>query len=304
MQDAIRLRVPPEVSHMSYKDFLVALGVIAIWGANAAIGKLAVPQIPALTFLIMRFALTGLLFVPFIEWKKAYVISAFKIAFLLNFLHYGFVFSALPYLDASALALIQQIQVPAAVLIGAFVFREKLQLKIWLGIAAGFAGVAMIKTVDHVTLLGFSLALAGGIAWAVANTEMKRHDDLPLPTFMGLTTLLSVPFLGVTAFFTDHNVWTKIIAANWLQVGFVLAYQVILGCWAMMAWKKLVTLYPVNKIVPLTLLQPLFGIAGGMVLFHERLSIQIIIGGILIMTGVATVIFNRKTATQAEPLSD
>ncbi|HEY1096511.1 MAG TPA: DMT family transporter, partial [Alphaproteobacteria bacterium] len=127
--------------HLKTSDLFLAIGIIAVWGANAAIGKLAVPQIPVFAFLATRFAITGLLLLPFVNWKKEHVCAAFRIAILLNVLHYGLIYSAMPYLDASALALIQQTQVPAAILLGWFFFKEPISLKLGIGIMLGFAGL-------------------------------------------------------------------------------------------------------------------------------------------------------------------
>lgn len=282
------------------RDLIFAILVIAIWGANAAIGKLAVPQIPALAFLAARFAITGILCLPFVTWTRANVIGSLKIALSLNVLHYGLIFCAMPHLDASALALIQQTQVPIAILLGWLFFRETISLKLGIGIIMGFAGLLVLKTVDTITPLGFSLAVAGGVAWAFANIEMKKQKDLPPVTFMALTTLFSVPFLAAGSLFYHEPVLDSIRTANWTEVNLVMAYQIFLGGAAFMYWKHLMTIYDLNKIVPLTLLQPLFGVIAGMMIFSEIMTGKMMIGGTLIIAGVALILIKRSVRVQTD----
>jgi O-acetylserine/cysteine efflux transporter len=278
---------------MKLSDICLAIAVVAIWGANAAIGKLAIPQVPAFTFLVLRFALTGLIFLPFVDWQRRHVIAALKIAVLLNVLHYGFIFNSFAYLDASALSIIAQSQVPAAVLIGMLVFGESADTKVWLGILLGFAGLLLVKTVESVSWTGFALAFAGSLMWGAASVEMKRQEELPVTTFMALTTLFSVPFLIFAALVFDHDITARLAAANWYEVGGVLSYQIILGSFAMMAWKKLMVRNDVKKITPITLLTPLFGVTAGMIIFNEVVTFKMIVGGLVTMSGVALVMINR-----------
>ena len=159
--------------HLKPRDLCLAIFVVIIWGANAAIGKLAVPQIPVFAFLTARFAITGLLCLPFVEWKKAYILSSLKIALLLNVLHYGLTFSAMQYLDASALALLQQTQVPAAILLGWVFFKEPISFKLGIGIALGFAGLLVLKTIDTITVFTVFIKKEN-----IANFSYKPEDVL------------------------------------------------------------------------------------------------------------------------------
>ncbi|HEY1095709.1 MAG TPA: EamA family transporter, partial [Alphaproteobacteria bacterium] len=132
------------------------------------------------------------------------------------------------------------------------------------------------------------------------NIEMKRTHTLPLMTFMALTTLFSVPFLTAASLFYHEPVMTSLKTANLYQAGFAMIYQIFLGGTAFMMWKHLMTKYDVGKLVPLTLLQPLFGIVAGMLIFSEILTGKLILGGLLIVAGVALITFNRKIKPETD----
>lgn len=279
---------------MPFSHLCLALTVIAIWGANAAIGKVAAVQVPPVAFLAFRFFLTAMLCMPFIVWRRDSLWPLFKIAFVLNFLHYGFVFSAMKYLDASALSLIQQVQVPAAVFLGWAIFREPLSPRKVLGMILGFVGLLFFKRVESVTALGVVLVLLGSFAWALGNVEMKKLQGVSMPSFMGMTTLFSVPFLAVTSFVLQEPVLDNIRTANWHEVWGVLAYQIILGSASMMMWQRLVAWHGVTVTAPLTLAQPVFGVLAGMAIFGDHLTMPMMLGGLVTMLGVAILVVPRE----------
>jgi O-acetylserine/cysteine efflux transporter len=277
------------VSAAKPTHLLLAVLVVAIWGANAAIGKLAVPQIPVFSFLAFRFFLTGILLLPFVRWQNLPWKRLVRVALLLNVLHYGFVFNAMPHLSASALAIILQVQTPIAVLLGHLAFRERLSVRLCAGILLGFLGLLLVRGFGEVNVVGFALTLAGATAWAVSNIEMKRMGDLALPTFLSITMLISAPILASISVVIGEPVSASLQTANWHQVGGALAYQVIAGSFAMMLWKYLLSANEVQKIVPVTLLQPAFGVIGGMVLFSDKLTGMMIMGGLITAAGVALI---------------
>lgn len=285
---------------MKFIHFLTAISVVAIWGANAAFGKLAVMQIPPMAFLSFRFLLTGIIFLPFAKLKKGELKHLFKIALIFNVFHYSFIFTSMQFLDASALVLIMQSQVPIAIFLSWFIFDEKLTLKNWIGILLALLGLTIIFGIPNLNIVGFLLAILGCILWAISTIEMKKLQKINLPAFMAYSTILSVPFLCILSFIFEDNIIEKTFSANWFQISAVLAYQIILGCYAMMAWQRLMVLNDVNKITPISLLQPLFGITAGFIIFNETITYKMLTGGVITTIGVALTVIKRSKKIKDE----
>ncbi len=283
------------VKTIKISHFILALSVVAVWGANAAVGKIAVMQIPAITFLVIRFAITGLLFLPFAKLKKGDLKKLFITAILMNVFHYGFVFSSMKFLEASNLALIQQSQVPMAVLLGVLILKESFKIKDLAGLILAFTGMVIIFGIPSINVLGFSLAILGSLAWAVGSLYMKQLKDINLYAFTAYTTLFSAPFLFVLSLFFDGSMSDNLIGVNWHEINFVLFYQIIICSFAMMAWQRLLAKNKVNKIVPVTLLQPIFGIIGGVILFNEKIVWQMIVGGLITAMGLSLIIIKKNS---------
>lgn len=283
---------------MQLLHFLGALAVVMIWGGNVAVGKVAVMQIPALSFLVIRFTLTVLVLLPFARLRGADMRALAKIAVSINVFHYGFIFASMALLEASTLTLVMQSQVVFGMIGGVLVFKEKMNLRSIGGLLLSFAGLVVIFGLPQTNMIGILLALGGCVAWAIGNMQMKKLPQIHLMTFMTFTTLFSIPFLALLSWVVEKDALTAIEQADWYSVSAVLLYQIILCTVAMMLWQRLVAHNPIQKIMPVTLLQPLFGVLGGVLLFDEILSQGILFGGLLTMAGVALIIYTPQEKTQ------
>lgn len=120
-----------------------------IWGAAAPIFKLALHDIPPFTLAFIRFFMADLLFLPFVitrwkkltplEWRTILASAFFGIA-----LHIGFFFFGLKNAPSINAPLILS-SAPVFLFLGSvFFLREKIRLKVLLGMMVGLIGVLLI----------------------------------------------------------------------------------------------------------------------------------------------------------------
>lgn len=278
---------------MPLSQILLAIAIVAAWGFNAAISKIVVAQMPTLAFLSLRFFATALIFMPFSHLKKGDFPKLFKISMLLNVGHFSFVFYSLHYLSASSCVITQQIQVPMAIILGSLLLKEKITTRQMIGIAVAICGVMCIYGLPNLNLLGFGLNIIGSLFWAISQIELKKSKQIDIYTFITYTTLFAAPILFSMSMIFESNILEAYQKANKLPLIIAFFYQVVILGAAMMLWQKLVAVNGVSKVVPIMLLQVLFGILGGILLFQEQISLQIIIGTTLTMTGVGLAVMPR-----------
>ena len=60
------------------------------------------------------------------------------------------------------------------------------------------------------------------------------------------------------------------------------------------AWYYVLRKYPVNKVMPVLLLLPLVGLSTSIFLLGEEPPKEVFIGGIIIILGVAMILFQKK----------
>ncbi len=93
--------------------------------------------------------------------------------------------------------------------------------------------------------------------------------------------------------------FAAVTAADWSYAGAILymTFGASIGGYGL--WYHLVGRYAVSRIVAITLLAPVIGVASGIVLLGEAATWQILVGGLMTISGVAVV--QLRWARPADP---
>lgn len=278
---------------MKLSSIVIAISIVACWGLNAAIGKIGVMQFPPLAFLTIRFVFSALIFLPFAKVNKSQLKMLFLISLLLNVLHMGFIFVSFKFLSASSASVLQQCEVPMAIVLACLFGQEKINAQQILGVVVSFLGILCIFGIPDINMFGLTAALLSGIFWAFAQLSFKRAKSIDPCFFLAYTSLFSIPFLGLGSYLFEDNNYIELLQAANYKFYISLAYQVLILGVAMMMWQRIVAQNGINKAIPFTLLHIVFGIMGGMIFFDDTLNIYIIGGALLIVFGVALSVFPK-----------
>lgn len=258
---------------------------------------MGVNEIPPLVLITMRFAMAGLIFLPFMKWpglKQAAVIAG--VGVLMGPLHQGFLYVALQTVPAGLMSIILQSSVILVTLIGWLFLKERVGWRTWLGITIGILGISILLGMPdtNVKPLGYILSFASAFFLAFNYIGMKKIGTVHPATYIVFLSLPSAPILLLASFLIEGTEWINDISIlKWNIIGSVVLYQAVILSISHMIWQTLMVKHPVSKIVPWTLLVPIFAIATGFFILNEVITLQIIIGGILTVSGVAIITFRR-----------
>ncbi|MFO1152957.1 MAG: EamA family transporter [Rhodospirillales bacterium] len=291
---------------LSPRDAGAALVVVVLWALNFIFGKLGLMELPPFLMLAVRFALVALLLLPFFgraHWRRWPLVLA--IAVVLGGCHFGLMFYGLAHVDAGPAAIAIQLTVPFSVLLGRICFGERINRAQFAGMAMAFVGVYLLAgEPSRMTSPWHLFAVAvAGFAWAVANVLIKRLGPINVFTLNGWVALLTVPQLLAVSFVLEQGQWAALAHASWRAWAAVAYMAVASSIIAYGLWYFLVERYPMNRVVPMTLLSPVLAVVFAVILLGERLSMIMVVGGILTLGGVAVIEFARPSAAKAQPLS-
>ncbi|MCM3568677.1 DMT family transporter [Neobacillus mesonae] len=280
--------------------FLLAFLVI-MWGINWPMTKFALNYSPPLLFAGMRLFLGGLLLLIFaiprynlLRFKETWPIY-FVSAILNIILYYGLQTVGLNYLPAGLFTTIVFLQ---PVLVGIFSW-------IWLGesmyafkaagLILGFAGVGIVclgGLAGHISITGVLLALGSAISWALGTVYMKKTsqkvDGIWLTT---LHIIIGGLFLLVSG--TGTESWSSV---SWnlpftLTLLFISIFVIALG------WLDFFTLISsgdASKVSTYTFLIPIISILGSSLFLHEKVTISLFAGIILVVLSIVLVSVKPK----------
>ncbi len=295
---------------MTRKDGLLALLVVVAWGLNFVVIKVGLHAMPPLLLAGLRFLLVAFPALLFVSRPKVPLSLLLGYGLTISFGQFAFLFCALRFgMPAGLASLVLQAQAFLTILLGAFVFKERLQFKQVAGITLAVFGVLVLVegslSGQHVALFGFMLTLAAALSWAFGNIFNKKIMQLPQPpAIMSLVVWSAlvpvVPFFVASLIFDGPAAMLQSLVSIDITTVLSLVYlafvATIIGYGI---WGTLLGRYETWRVAPLSLLVPVVGLASAALLLGETLSLVQLLGAVLIMAGLYINVFGFRVRRAA-----
>lgn len=272
---------------------LLAVFIAMIWGLNFVIAKSVLQYMPPFFLLSCRLALVSLLLLPFMHKPQLPLKDIFKIAMILTLLHFGMMFVALRIgLDSSVAVVIDQMRVPFSVILSYFIFAETIKKRSAYGIMLALIGTFIITGAPNVSnnYLAMWVMLGASASWAYYNIEVKHLKQVDMLPFIGYVSLFSAPILLIISLIFETGQYQSLTiypVKTLASLMYIAVFATIIGHGS---WYYLLQKYPVNIVVPYSLLTPVFGMIAAVIFLNEIITWQIILGAIFTILGVAVII--------------
>ena len=288
---------------MSGRDLLLVLLIVTLWGMNFPVAKLGFTELPPILMTAFRFALVAVLLVPFVPRPRGRYRQLLVLATVLGGVHFSLMFVGLSRLDSATVAIASQLTVPFAALLAAAVFKDYLGWRRTLGMAVAFAGVAVMAGEPRILDDPWPLlwVVTGAFAWAVANIQVKRIGEIDGLVLNGWMAAFAAPQLFLVSWLVEGDSWGRVQEAGVVGFGAVAYMSVMVTIVGYGLWYRILRTYPVNLVMPYTLLVPVIGVVAGIGLLGEPLSWPIAVGGGATLVGVAIIVWRRPRLTDRQP---
>lgn len=266
--------------------------MVVLWGLNFVAVKMALATLPPLLLIGLRFTCVALILAPFFRPRPEQLKAVAGIGVVLGVGHFGLLFMGLSGMEAATTAIVTQLGVPFSALLAWAVFGETLGLGRAVGLVMAFAGVALLAGEPTLpSLLPLGLVTVAMLAWAVSNTQVKKVGAIDPMALNGWMAVFAAPMLLLLSLLTEHGQMEAIAASGW-TVWAGLAYTTLASSIvAYSLWYRLLARHDINRVVPITLLGPVVGVASGVLVLGETLTWQKLVGGAIVVAGVAAVQF-------------
>jgi len=286
---------------MDFRAIGIGLLFALIWSSAFTSARVIVEAAPPLMALALRFAISGglaLLIGAILgqSWRltRAQWISVIVFGICQNSLYLGLNFVAMQTVEASLAAIIASTM---PLIVGAanwLVFREKLPMLGMAGLAAGFAGVAVImfqRLGGGTDPFGIALCLIGAVALGVATLTMRgaSSNGGNLWVVIGLQMMVGSAALIPPAVLLE----TWAVTWSWPLVIAFLYTTLAPGLFATWIWFVLVGRIGATRAATFHFLNPFFGVVIAAALLAEALTAADIIGVIIIGGGILAVQLSR-----------
>lgn len=282
---------------MKPQHFALMLLVQLIWGVNFVAAKIGLAHFESLFFLALRFSLVALLLLPFVGLPRRKLKQLIPLSMTMGAMHFGLIFLGMRYLDAATSSIAVQLQVPFAAILAAFFFGETLGWRRILGMIVAFAGVVLIAGEPRFAdgnLWPLVAVIGAALVWATGNVQVKAlGEEFDAVQLNGYIAILAAPQLLALSLLIEGNQFPYVFDIAWAGWAALLFQSIIVAIFSYIIWYNLMRRYPVNQVMPFTLLLPMIGVISGHLILNEVVTWQMVLGGIATMAGVAIVVIRR-----------
>lgn len=293
-------------------NWLIIL-LCVIWGFNWVMMDIGGQYFPPMMFSALRFLVGSLVIFLVIwfkriplpkkeDWKWYGICGILQIAYVYTVSQY-----ALHYLD-TGLACVLNFTMPLwLTLISPFFIPGERLTKIKLiGVFIGIGGLVMVMEINAAQLEGNGmklwmelLLLLGAMGWAICNIIIKKvlhsHDKIQFTGYQMLIGAILL-LLGSLAFERGDTI-------TWNMEGVIalLFAGIIASSLAYVLWFYILTKIDASKASISLLLVPVVGVFSSSLVFQTQLSWSVLIGIILILSGIGIV--NLKPGQRAQSIA-
>lgn len=275
------------------KRLLVILGVA---GVSLSAVFVRWSTAPSLVLVLYRMAFSVLLLTPSLLLRQRKELLALRrrevllclVSGLFLGLHFSSYFESLRWTSIAASVVLSDTEVLFVAAASLLLFRQKLSKKAWFAIALTFGGSIVVALADSLTgadvlkgnLLGLTSAAFMAI-YTMIGTVCRRNVSTTVYTFVvylaaGVTVLLIALFSGTAIVGYDN--------ANYLTALGMAVFCTLLGH-SVFSWG--LKYLPPAFVSTVKLLEPVFASVWGLFLFAEVPVLQVVLGGAVIIFGIA-----------------
>lgn len=285
--------------------FIYLVTAAILWGAVVPIMKITLEEIPIFSLIFLRMGFASILLLPFVYKKLKIEKVDWKDVFLASFfgtnLNLAFFFFGLEHTQAINASVILATSPVFTLAFAHYVLKEKFSIKLALGsllslmgtiIIIGFPAIHLdlLSTLGNISLIASSLAWVGHEIYA--KKMLKKYN--PLVVSFYTTAIGAVIFfpIAISELVTKPLWYNHITTSGFLG----LLYGIIFASFiAYSFWQKGLAALPASEASFVFYLLPLFGIIFSIILLHERFNPILIVGSIIILSGIVLAEYHRKT---------
>lgn len=282
----------PQTRNLSRLHLLLALAVMAVWGSNFVVIKLALEHLPPLSLAALRFACAFLPAAFFLRRPAVPLSNLAAYGVLIGAGQFGLLFLAMKGQITPGLAsLVVQIQVFFTIGLSMRLTGERVRGFQWAALLLATLGLAVIlrHSDGSATPLGLGLVITAAFCWSSGNMVSRAAGKIDMLSYVVWASAFAVPPLFLFALLFEG--WPAMVAGvqnatpiTWAAVIWQAVGNTMFGYGV---WGWLLARHPSASVAPLALLVPVFGMGASALFLGEPLQDWKLLAAALVMGGLA-----------------
>lgn len=291
---------------MDTRAIAAMLFTIVVWGVGPVFLRSLSVELGPADHLAIRYSIVTVIYVALLaifggwkvdreDWPRLLVISligmvGYNIGSAFGFAH----------VTAGIGSLIIGTQPLLIALMGSLIAKERLTVATIIGLITGFLGIVLLVWQDLSVsvdgwsfILGCSLIFMSGLAWSiyvvVAKPLLQKYGSFGITALsLSICSLVMVPMLATPA---TLGTLMGMSTRSWMELGYIVVLSTVV---ASITWNVAAARMPAAASGAFLYLIPIIGVAAGALILAEQVTFGMMIGGALIMAGVAIAQFGDR----------
>ena len=293
------------------KGYLALVATSFIWGTTWVVSKIGVHELPPLQMAYIRQFIAGIIFVGFLTFfKKLPLPSAkqFRWLFVMAIIMFvsanGLSTWGVQYIPAGLGSLIGALYPLSVVLLEKVFFKSKpLTAVTIVGLLLGISGIAIVsyENAFHNNganfLFGVFLSFTAMLSWSVGTIFMARNKVDINPYYgVGWQMIISSAILFIIMQTTQPVIpFFEITTKAWLVIGYLVLFGSLITFIAFIYSMKVL---PTAVASLYAYINPFVAMVTAYIVLNEKMSLNILWGSIVTVTGVFLVNYSAKKANK------
>ncbi len=270
--------------------------LVVFWGSAFSVVKVGLEYSPPMIFAGLRTLIGGLVILlvavvwggsPHLrrDWPVFLLLAAFNVVFF-----FGFQTLAILYLPSGTAAVLEYLQPMLVGLLAWMILGESLSLAKIVGLILGFSGIVAVSSgsiFGSIPPAGVVFGAGSAFSWALGTVFFKRYEAR-ISTMWAVAIPFVIGGMVLTLFGFAIESWSEVspTATLFASLSYVSLVEIAL---AWLIWFALVRTGEASRVAVYVFLVPLVSIVVGAIFLDERLTLSLLIGTFLIVTGIYTV---------------
>jgi drug/metabolite transporter (DMT)-like permease len=270
--------------------------LVLFWGSAFSVVKVGLEYSPPMLFAGLRTLMGGLVILlaavvwggsPHLrrDWPIFLLLAAFNVVFF-----FGFQTLAVLYLPSGTAAVLEYLQPMLVGLLAWMILGESLSLAKIVGLILGFSGIVAVSAgsiLGNISPAGVAFGAGSAFSWALGTVFFKQYEAR-----VSTMWAVAMPFVAggmvLTLLSFAIESWSEVSpkATLFASLSYVSLVEIAL---AWLIWFGLIRAGEASRVSVYVFFVPLVSIAVGAIFLGERLTTSLLIGSVLIVTGIYVV---------------
>jgi O-acetylserine/cysteine efflux transporter len=288
---------------LTARDWTIAAVMNLMWGLNLIAIKEGVNHISPLSAAWIRQTIVMLVCLPALRIIPGKMREILWLGLLSGVIFYIIVnLSMTVSTNVGALAIAGQLAAPLSVILAVIFLKERIHKYRIAGMALAFFGVALLvfDPAAATERAGLALTALGAVIWAVCSLIQRRLAGVPVMAIYAWLGLVgSLGLLPIALYFEPEQMAAlpSVPLSSFGWVLFSALGSTVIGQGAM---SLLLQRHQLSTVVPLTLVNPVIAVVASSYYFGTAITPIMMIGGVIVMIGVAIVTIRTARVKDAE----